>query len=279
MTQEAPSKGAEMNGRRLAFALAAGGMLVLVGLVVFAGQGTAAGQAAPRNTARPSISGTPLRGQTLTGNRGEWSGNPTDYNYFWTRCARNGGSCANISGAHAATYRLTSADVGNTIRFKVQARNADGSTFASSVPTAIVRVAPTPPPVPAGCAANAPLQVQNIVAPERLSIDRQQIIPDVVGRSTRTVTVRFYVACKGKAVQGALVYVTAVPFGQYTIPPEQATGADGWAQLTLSQLSGFPASRRQQLLVIFARARKPGENVLGGISTRRLVSFPVDLRR
>jgi hypothetical protein len=90
---------------------------------------------------------------------------------------------------------------------------------------------------------------------------------------------RVHVSCDGKAVQGALVLVEIVPFNQYDSPSEATTGADGWAQVTLTQLSGFPAAQRQQLLVAFLRARKAGENVLGGVSTRRLVSFPVDLRR
>ena len=63
-----------------------------------------------------------------------------------------------------------------------------------------------------------------------------------------------------------------VPFNQLNVPGEAATDANGWAQLNFQTLAGFPAARRQQLLVMFVRARKPGENLLAGISSRRLVS-------
>jgi hypothetical protein len=45
----------------------------------------------------------------------------------------------------------------------------------------------------------------------------------------------------------------------------------------MSQADHYPASPRQELLAVFLRARKPGEPILGGVSTRRLVSFKVDL--
>src|SRR5689334_1808252 len=92
---------------------------VVVGaLGVFAGSGLAAAQAKPQPTSPPTISGTPQEGQVLTGHNGTWKNNPTDFNFFWMRCDKNGGSCANIVGENGRTYTLKSVDVGNTIRFK-----------------------------------------------------------------------------------------------------------------------------------------------------------------
>jgi hypothetical protein len=258
-------------------------IVALAGTLLAGAIATTALAAAPVNTSPPRVTGTPQEGQKLTGDRGTWSGSPTDYNYFWTRCNKGGNACANISGATGLTYTLTSADVDNTIRFKVQARNADGSTFASSEQTAVVTAASKPPPTPipsaTGCpAGSGPLKVTDVSPPARLLIDGQQSNPSVVHRGTQQIILRYHVsACGGRPVQDALVYATAVPFNQLNIPAEQSTGQDGWAELSFRTLAGFPASPKQQLIAVFVRARKSGENLLGGISTRRLFSVRVSL--
>ena len=245
---------------------------------------TAAPQALPHNTSPPTVKGIPQEGQTLKGDRGNWTGNPSDYNDFWVRCDKTGGSCSNISGANNKNgYVLKSVDVGNTLRFKVQATNSAGSNFASSVPTAVVVSAtkppPPPPPVTNGCpAGTGAIQIADLSPPARLLLDQQQTSPSVVTRGTQQLIVRYHVtACKGRAVQGALVYATAVPFNQLTIPPEGSTNSDGWAELDFRMMAGFPVSGKQQLIAIFTRARKSGEDLLGGISTRRLFSVQVRL--
>lgn len=245
------------------------------------GLGSAATQARPTNQTPPTIQGTPQGGSTLTAKEGTWTGSPTDYDYAWRRCDSDGGSCSLISGASEKTYVLKQVDQGNTIRASVTAQNADGRTTATSVPTAVIREAPvTPPPPAANACDKTPPIAADVKPPERLLIAGQQVSPGVIVGSTNTIVARFRVAaCSGKPVQGALVYVTAVPYNMFSVPPEATTGADGWAELRMNRQRGFPATPRQQLLVMFVRARAPGGNLLGGISTRRLVSFPVDLRR
>ena len=253
----------------------------IVTVLVIAGFSEAAGSAAPSNQSPPSVSGKAQEGQTLTTSTGTWTNSPTSYSYQWRRCDNNGGSCSTISGATDKTYTLKKVDVDNTIRSRVTAKNADGSNAATSVPTAVVTAAPTPPTTTKdGCptSGSGTLDIKDVALPARLVVDGQSVTPSVISRSTQDVTVKFHVsACGGRSIQNALVYATAVPFEQFSIPSETPTGADGWATMTMHQDRFFPASARQQLLAVFVRARKSGEPTLGGISTRRLVSFKVNL--
>ena len=230
---------------------------------------------APVNLTAPGVAGSFTLGSTLTGSRGTWAGAPTDFNTWWQRCGSGGSNCANIggSGGHAH-YKLTSADVGATVRFVVGAANTEGRTWVSSAASPVIAAAARA----SGCpSTTSPDDVAAIGSPARLILDGIQS-PSVVVKQTRTLVLRFHVSSTcGGSVRGALVYVTAMPFFQFSVPPEAVTGADGWAEVQLQRLGGFPVSSRQQLLALFVRARKAGEDPLAGISTRRLFSVRVDL--
>jgi hypothetical protein len=94
----------------------------------------------PVNTGAPTVSGSAVDGDTLTASTGSWTGHPTSYGYQWQNCTTNslGLVCADISGATASSYTLTSGDVGHAIRSVVTATNAGGSTAASSAQSAVV---------------------------------------------------------------------------------------------------------------------------------------------
>jgi len=240
--------------------------------------------AAPKNTAPATVSGTVQVGSTLTANNGTWDNNPTSFTYQWRRCDQNGGSCSSISGANAQTYTLENVDSGNTLRVVVTAHNTDGTASSTSVPTAVVSAATPAAPQPAatGCPKVAQgatsVSVADIAAPARLQVASFSPSPSVITRGVQSFQLTLHVTdtC-GNPVSGANVYATAVPFQQFSIPAEQATGTDGSVTLTFNRMAGFPATPRQQLLALFVRASRPGDNVLAGISTRRLVSIHVNL--
>jgi hypothetical protein len=102
----------------------------------------------PVNASRPSISGTPRDGSTLSGNRGSWTGpGPVTYAYGWLRCDAAGGACGTISGASSSSYKATAADVGHRLRLVVNATNTAGAVAASSDATGPVAArggAPSP---------------------------------------------------------------------------------------------------------------------------------------
>jgi hypothetical protein len=108
-------------------------LLVLVASIAVAGLiATSARAAAPSNTSPPTIAGTLMQGRTLTAGRGTWSNSPTTFFYRWQRCSADGTACANIDNAAQRTYRLTAADVDNTMRVVVTASNSDGQASANS---------------------------------------------------------------------------------------------------------------------------------------------------
>jgi hypothetical protein len=244
----------------------------------------------PTNTGLPTITGTAAVGQTLSASQGSWASKYlVDFSNDWLRCDGAGGNCAAF-GANGQTYVVADADKGSTLRARVTATNPAGTTQVSSDPTAVVPgappvgappptpPAPPPPPTAAGCPAGRRVaQVASVTAPARLIVDRQTASPSAIPRASgQDVVVRYRVSdtC-GQPVQGALVYAAAVPFGQLVTPPEAATGPTGFVTLTFQTRSGFPLSRSQRNVAIFVRARKPGEDLLTGISTRRLFAIPI----
>jgi hypothetical protein len=113
---------------------------------------------APTTTVSPVVAGVPNVGQTLTTTDGVWTGvPPIAYSYQWQRCdafdaASSGGistgtGCADITGARANSYTVTSADVGHSLRARVTATTLGGSNTQPSPVTNPVNADGTPPEV------------------------------------------------------------------------------------------------------------------------------------
>jgi glucose/arabinose dehydrogenase len=94
----------------------------------------------PENLALPEVSGTLRVGMTLSASNGTWAGSqPLEFSYQWLRCGVSGDSCVPIVAATEATYTLTPADFGSSLRVMVTATNGGGSAIATSDPSGRVK--------------------------------------------------------------------------------------------------------------------------------------------
>ncbi len=241
-------------------------------------QASPTGSGPPRNTKEPTISGNPQQGQTLTASPGTWSGaSPITFAYQWVRCGLDGGrsdgsGCATTAGATTSKYVLSSADVNRRIRVKVTARNSRGSATAASNPTAEVQAGgPALPPgaikLPNG---QYSIPASSVSLPTRLIVNSISFNPNPVRSRRTTIELRVHVVdTRGFSVRDVLVFARSTPI-LTTAAGEQRTGQDGWATLRFNPKRTFPL-RRGYNVQFFIRARKQGDNVLAGVSTRRLV--------
>jgi hypothetical protein len=223
---------------------------------------------APANTSPPTISGTFKENSTLTISQGGWGGSPSPtFTDQWQRCDATGGACANLPGATATTYQAVTADVGNTLRVAVTAKNNNGSTVATTQETTLIAPAST-------TTTGKAISVTQVSLPNRLVIDNLHFTPNPL-RTRAAYVARFHVSdTRGFSIQGAMVYAIGLPYSWSANAPEAITDSTGWASITMHPTSAMPLNRGGAL-VLFVRARKPGDNLLAGVSTRRLVQIGI----
>lgn len=106
----------------------------------------------------PTITGELVEGQTLGVQPAAWSNAPTTFTYEWLRCDTAGEHCFGGFDASEATYTLSAADVGHTLRVSERASNNEGTSgWVVSAPTGVIQAAPSsePPSEPAPPAAGS----------------------------------------------------------------------------------------------------------------------------
>jgi hypothetical protein len=261
--------------RRTSLLAVLGGALAAVSLAGIAGAQQQ--KSPPVVRALPTIEGEAREEKTLTARNGEWDGKtPITYAYQWRRCKADGTGCTDIAGETKSTYIVRAADVNSTLRVRVTAKNADGSATAASrtTPVVVSKTNPLPPGSPAGAvrlaSGTTSVPASSVALPNRLVISGVRFTPPVV-RSRVPFTGRFRVTdTRGFAVRDALVRVIGVPYSRIGQTAEQGTGMDGWAQLQLAPTARLKL-KNGYYITMFIRARKQGDDLLAGVSTRRLV--------
>jgi hypothetical protein len=161
-----------------------------------ASYGLTLGADAPFASSRPSVSGSPVEGGTLTASNGAWSGTPA-FSHSWLRCDGAGANCTLIANASGASYTPTAADVGARLRARVTARRGR-SVSSDSEPTGVVGGDPVGGDrrAPKATLALARTTLQKVVKRARIPVN-------VKCNEASKVTVRVHVPRKLRKALGA----------------------------------------------------------------------------
>jgi len=66
----------------------------------------------------PTVSGSPVIGQTLTATAAKWGSGRSAIGGAWVRCDAAGANCVPIAGATALTYQVGASDLGKSVRYR-----------------------------------------------------------------------------------------------------------------------------------------------------------------
>jgi hypothetical protein len=183
-------------------------------------------------------------------------------------------------GPAADTTTTTSSTTGSTSTETTStdtSTTGSTSTTTSTTTTAPVTTTPTTSTVPSGpegqiklANGKTSIPISSVSLPARLIVDGVRFSPSLVASRGRPLAIRVHVSdTRGYVVRGALVFVRSTPLVTST-PLEQTTDQAGYVTLTAIPRQTFPLKRGYHVQ-FFVRARKEGESLLAGVSSRRLV--------
>jgi len=183
-------------------------------------------------------------------------------------------------GPAADTTTTTSSTTGSSSTASTSTDTSSTSTTTSTTATTATTapVTTTPPTSTASAGPEGQIKlasgktsipISSVSLPARLIVDGVRFSPSLVASRGRPLAIRVHVSdTRGYVVRGALVFVRSTPLVTST-PLEQTTDQAGYVTLTAVPKQTFPLKRGYHVQ-FFVRARKEGESLLAGVSSRRL---------
>ena len=113
----------------------------------------------------------------------------------------------------------------------------------------------------------------SVLKPHRLVIKQVVFKPTIVRSSRNPITIRFRVlASRGMVVRNAAVWMRTLPLQVVTTVKAKRTSMTGWVTFTVRPTNVLKLKKGGRVN-IFVRASTPGQPIIGGTSTRRIVSL------